>query len=101
MTSQSCPVCLVHVDVSERYPRYVCEACLERACDRADGGRRVQFSIGFLFGGIAGRYADTGDDYPHATCFVDGHACRAEPARFGGVVVQAVSPPQGLSPALS
>ena len=90
--SQPCPACLCEVDASERYPRYLCAACLERASDRPEGGRRVEFSVGFLTGGVAGRYPDSGEDYASELCFVGDLMCRAEQARFGGIVVQALSP---------
>ncbi|MGD8759525.1 MAG: hypothetical protein PVJ07_04685 [Anaerolineales bacterium] len=36
------------------------------------------------------RYADTGEAYASHDCFIDGVACYADEARFGGIVIQAV-----------
>jgi hypothetical protein len=41
-----------------------------------------------VFPGIVGRYADSGEAYESQTCFIEGVACYASEARFGGVVIQ-------------
>jgi hypothetical protein len=41
-----------------------------------------------MSGGLAGTYADSGEPYLLEECFVRGIRCRAEEARFGGVVIE-------------
>lgn len=41
-----------------------------------------------MSGGLAGRYADSGEPYLLEECFVRGIRCRVEEARFGGVVIE-------------
>ncbi len=41
-----------------------------------------------MSGGLDGAYADTGKPYEPDECFVRGLRCRAEEARFGGVVIE-------------
>jgi hypothetical protein len=36
------------------------------------------------------RYADTGEAYASHVCYIDGVACYADEARFGGIVIQTV-----------
>ena len=86
--SHPCPVCSSPVDAGSRYPRALCSACASRATDAE--GRPLAFSNRSLSGGFRATYADTGEDYPGHTCYVDGHECRADEARFGGVVVQSI-----------
>ena len=84
--SQRCPICSADVEPNERYPRYVCQPCASGA-DSADG-RALSFgNIGFS-GGFAASYADTGEEYPSHDCFIAGIACRADEARFGGIVIE-------------
>lgn len=57
----------------------------------APDGRRLLFANVDLSGGFEARYADTGADYPSHDCVVDGVACHADEARFGGIVVEALT----------
>lgn len=85
---QFCPICHTSVTPVERYPAYVCKECGKRASDR--DGRLLRFGNATVFGGIVAHYADTGEEYPSDICFIDGIPCRAEEARFGGIVIQRV-----------
>lgn len=85
--SQACPVCGVPLEPQSRYPRYVCGACAIRACS-ADG-RRLIFSNEGFDGGYVARFADTGEPYDSHDCWIDGIACHADEARFGGIVIEA------------
>lgn len=94
MTKQKCRICLVDVQPSERYPRYVCESCAMKASS-ADG-RLLEFYNSdpkkkeiSLFGFHA-RYADTKKIYKSQECFINGVRCRADEARFGGIVIETV-----------
>ncbi|MBC8078543.1 MAG: hypothetical protein H7Y32_20865 [Chloroflexales bacterium] len=83
---QHCPICGVRVAVSERYPRYICAACAQRA--QSADGRALRFWNVDMSGGFSGTYADTGEPYAGHACFVDGVPCHADEARFGGIVIQ-------------
>ena len=85
---QRCPVCETEVPASPRYPRKVCTDCVKRA--RTNDDRPVAFFNQALSGGLEGRYADNGEEYPLPDCTIDGVPCRAEEARFGGVVIQVI-----------
>jgi hypothetical protein len=58
---------------------------------RTNDGRPVAFFNQALSGGLEGRYADNGEEYPLPDCTIDGVPCRAEEARLGGVVIQVVA----------
>lgn len=84
---QLCPICGAHVRHNTRYPRYLCRDCAGLATS-ADG-RCLEFAnVGFS-GGFVARFADSGEIYDSHLCFVRGVACRADEARFGGIVVEA------------
>ncbi len=85
--SHACPICAASLEPMPRYPRYVCEECADRATT-ADG-RRLIFSNEGFDGGYVARYADTGEPYDSHDCWIDGIPCRADEARFGGIVIEA------------
>lgn len=86
--TQRCPICDTQVANYPRYPRYVCNDCLQEPA-RAPDGRVVAFGNVDISGGIQGRYAATGEPYNSHECFVRGVKCWADQARFGGIVIQA------------
>lgn len=92
MPSHVCPICArTGLDVSERYPRYVCSSCAARAS--GPDGRRLNFTNWGLGGGFVASYADNGQRYMHGgNCQIDGVPCFAEEARFGGIVIQVRDP---------
>jgi hypothetical protein len=81
-----CPICLAEVCPNKRYPKYLCSQCSSRATDAF--GRSLEFGNVGLSGGYVAAYADTGEEYPSHECFVDGIRCRADEARFGGIVIE-------------
>ena len=84
---QHCPICDESVTPMSRYPNYVCEDCVEKAVDSE--GRAVLFTNTSLLGtGCKGKYRETGEAYDSTICFIEGIKCKAEEARFGGIVVQ-------------
>ena len=83
---QHCPICLAIVAPNPRYPRYACASCAAQATDK--DGRAVAFGNVALSGGIAGYYRDDGQAYPSQACYIDGVACIADEARFGGIVIE-------------
>ena len=86
--SHACPICGAALEPMARYPRYVCASCAGRATS-ADG-RTLVFSNQDFGGGFAAHYADTdtGEPYEHHACWIDGIACHAHEARFGGIVIE-------------
>jgi len=90
--AQACPICGTSVDENPRYPDYVCGDCDRRVADEA--GRPVTYhnaSPGYpnLIESLTATYAD-GSPYMSLTCYIDGIACRADEARFGGIVVRPI-----------
>jgi hypothetical protein len=81
-----CPICGQARPEFERYPHAICSDCAAQA-ESADG-RPLRFGNLAMSGGLAGTYADRGDPYLLDECFVRGVRCRAEEARFGGVVIE-------------
>ncbi len=84
--TQNCPICSSPVPFSERYPRYVCDSCFVRATD--EEGRGLSFSNVSLSGGFAALYQDTHEERESHVCYIDEVKCRADEARFGGIVIQ-------------
>jgi hypothetical protein len=82
----SCPICQSVIQADLRYPRSVCAACAAKA-GSADGRALLFYNID-LSGGFAACYADTHEAYPLHLCFIDGIACWADEARFGGIVIE-------------
>ena len=85
---QYCPICLVEVQPSSRYPRYVCADCDGRATD--ENGRPLTFANESFSGGFIAKYSETGEVRESHYCFIDGVKCWADEARFGGIVIQPV-----------
>lgn len=81
-----CPLCGQARPEFARYPQAVCSACAAKASS-ADG-RPLRFENESLSGGLKASYADDGRSYASLECFIGGVPCRAEQARFGGVVIQ-------------
>jgi O-acetyl-ADP-ribose deacetylase (regulator of RNase III) len=82
--TQHCPLCERAVRRIERYPRYICNDCLDLVTDRQ--GRRVDFANESFSGGFVGFYAGSKEPYSGHECFVRGVRCDADEARFGGIV---------------
>lgn len=81
-----CPICGAALTFNPRYPRAVCQACVGRACDAE--GRALDFYNVDIGGGYLAVYREGGEIYDSHDCFIDGYPCRADEARFGGIVVQ-------------
>ncbi|WP_437785949.1 recombinase family protein [Sorangium sp. So ce1097] len=83
-----CPTCGDPVELWPRYPRAVCGICQHEATD--EGGRPLEFFNTSIGGGFGARYADTGEPRDGHACVICGVPCRADEARFGGIVIEAV-----------
>jgi ADP-ribosyl-[dinitrogen reductase] hydrolase len=86
--AQQCPICTTPVRPDSRYPRYACRTCVGKASSKDD--RPLAFFNIDISGGYRAEYADTGEAYDSHQCFIAGVECRADEARFGGVVIEAV-----------
>jgi hypothetical protein len=85
--TQPCPICGTAQRAFPRYPRYVCDACTARAVD--DRGRPVQAYNTHAMGyGVQLLVTGTDEKLDTTTLFIDGVACEAREARFGGIVIQ-------------
>ena len=83
-----CPICGTGLEPAARHPRSVCEDCASKATS-FDGRALEFFNLG-LSGGFGARYTD--DQSPHYShdCLINGNLCRAEEARFGGIVIEKI-----------
>lgn len=88
MSDATCPLCGGRMDADRRYPRRVCETCVERARD--EDGRPLRFFNTGLSGGFVARFADDGMEREGHECVIDGIRCWADEAYLGGIVVEAV-----------
>lgn len=90
MTTQTCPICKTTVTPYPRYPKYVCNDCYERATNIS--GRKLVFYNVSISGGYIAYYADSDnkEEYKSHDCYIDAIKCRADEARFGGIVIEVV-----------
>jgi hypothetical protein len=86
INKQYCPICKSEVHPYLRYPKYVCDNCFSQATD--ENQRKVTFENISFWGGCQGIYIDTQEKYDNNICYIQGHKCIANEARFGGVVIQ-------------
>jgi hypothetical protein len=83
---EPCPICGHPRPRSDRYPDHVCADCVARAVD--EDARPLRFFNTSMSGAFAASYVDTGEPRDSNLCFIDGVRCRADEARFGGIVVR-------------
>jgi hypothetical protein len=92
MDQHCCPICFLPVKANPRYPEQVCSVCVKRATDEV--GRSIRFSQQCstydLFGTstLKACYLANNEKYESNMCWIDGVPCRAEIARYGGIVIQ-------------
>jgi ribA/ribD-fused uncharacterized protein len=84
-----CPICFQSVFHWERYPRAVCGDCHNKACDAQ--GRKLSFFNISMSGGFEAFLTETQEKYLSHTCYIDSVECRADEARLGGIVIEALS----------
>jgi hypothetical protein len=86
---QYCPICAKEVSYNSRYPNYVCRSCSEMT--KSPDGRSIQFYNSDILGdGVTGIYTGTDEVYHSTSCLIGGKLCKAEEARFGGIVIQVI-----------
>ena len=91
--TQKCPICLIEVARSARYPKHVCQSCSARAAD--ESGRPLKFFNETLAGGgVLAFYADTNERRESQVCYIDGVECRADEDYYGGIVIQPAATPE-------
>lgn len=83
-----CPICGAPRQRVQRYPRALCPVCVLEAVDQK--GNDIRFYNASMSGGLEPRGPD-GARGSEPACWVRGVRCRAEPAHFGGVVVQTLA----------
>lgn len=86
MDNYHCPICAAELEKIERYPKYVCRTCADKVTDI--NGRKISFSNPHISGGFIAHYSDNSEIYESHSCYIDGIACHAEEAKFGGIVIQ-------------
>lgn len=86
--THDCPICGAKIEHLERFPNQVCARCQTKTSDAY--GRRLKFSNENLSGGMCAVYLDSGAEYKHQICYIDGRKCFANEHRFGGVVIEIV-----------
>ncbi|WP_226389172.1 hypothetical protein [Penaeicola halotolerans] len=89
MSHQSCSICRTAVKPNNRYPNYVCSTCATKATDQ--NGKFLKFSNLDYHGGFLAKYQESGELYNSHTCYIDGIACHADEAYFGGIVIEKIS----------
>lgn len=83
-----CPICSEPTSHQERYPLSVCSNCFNKASDRI--GRKLSFFNTNFGGGCQAVVDETGEEYNSKVCYINKVKCRADEARFGGIVIQVV-----------
>jgi len=86
---QCCPICSKDVRPSLRYANYVCSECVPKATD--ENGQLVGFVNEDISGGCVGVYIGSQQLYSKTECFINGIKCKAQEARFGGIVIQPIN----------
>lgn len=86
-TTKPCPTCYKDIHVVERYPMYICSDCV--SLGKTKEGRPIEFRNGE---GISGGFIAVVDGILVDTdeCYVNDELCKAQEARFGGIVVSVV-----------
>jgi len=95
MASQICGLdsCNRNVFPMARYPNYVCQDCLDESPPVDCNGNAISFYNEGIDGGFESVIDNNGTKIKGSQnkCFVKGEACRAQEARFGGIVITPIS----------
>jgi len=85
--AQKCPLCDIEVDENKRYPKYVCNECLDSGIFTKEGKKIKYFNIG-LYGGIKNEVDGKITNEVIYKCYVKEVECYTVEGRFGGIVIQ-------------
>jgi hypothetical protein len=82
-----CPICKEPEKMLLRYPNMVCSNCLQSGI-WSDKEQTQQ--IQFMNTGFSGGFTSIiNNNYvKQHTCYIKGHECYADEARFGGIIIQ-------------
>jgi hypothetical protein len=94
-SSHNYPICGRHLRPIQRHPSYVCQHCAAKATD--SDGRQIEFFNTDFSGGYGARYVDNGEPYNSHICYIKDELCRADEARFGGIVIEDIESGSQLS----
>jgi len=84
MKNKNCPICDKNMFSFERYPNMICNECIELAVNK--NGESIKFYNIDHTGGFISMVNDVkGEEHE---CFINNIKCRADEARFGGIVVE-------------
>jgi len=84
MKNKNCPICEKNMLHFERYPNMICHGCVELAVNK--NGESIKFYNIDHTGGFMSIVNDIkGEEHE---CFINNRKCRADEARFGGIVVE-------------
>jgi hypothetical protein len=86
LPSHLCSICSNSVPHSPRYPHAVCQDCYNKACNAQ--GQKLSCFNQSISGGFEAVVTDTQEKYLSHICYIEGHKCWADEARFGGIVIQ-------------
>ena len=91
-----CPICgRVEDHVSARYNNCVCATCQDQYPALTAMGEVLTFSNVDWTGGFVSYIRGVRTPSPQHRCYIRGIPCYADEARFGGIVIQAATPPLG------
>ena len=84
MKNKNCPICDKNMMYLERYPKMICHECIELTVNK--NGESIKFYNIDHTGGFMSIVDDVkGEEHE---CYINNIKCRADEARFGGIVVE-------------
>ncbi|KAJ3445304.1 hypothetical protein M0812_11176 [Anaeramoeba flamelloides] len=91
MEEQKCPICKKNVEISPRYPHYVCGECRSTGVFTKEG-KQINFFNEDMSGGFLSQIEGEKKFGREHTCYIKNVKCFADEARFGGIVIQVSKP---------
>ena len=88
LSKYPCPICSTETLFSQRYPLAVCNYCAQKTA--TINNDPISYYNTSAFGGFEGINEKTQQKTTESLCYIDGHKCYAQEARFGGIVVQLI-----------
>ena len=86
--TQKCPICDSDVFEMQRYPNYVCMACIDTYGTITADNKKIEFSHTAPFGGFQSKIEGENSYGEVHECYVNGIKCSVHEARFGGIVIE-------------